>query len=154
MSDTNTDITGIDKVLLIKEIWRRSKCLNNSMFSYSPELTEKDIQHALKAHYVDILAGKLFRTYFTSNKLETYGYNRDHFPGAMQAIVEYIRLHTRWCIVVNFLADKKLRKLGPDLLRCLIGCLISPPIDEKFAMYVMDNYYDNDYYGLNPFKQV
>lgn len=94
MSNSQTvDISGLDKLTVLKAMWKNSKpaLFFNLTKITPPALNEEEARRSLKNGYVDYLCGRVIKTNFTTNRLDTWGYDRDNGDGALQRVVNSLR---------------------------------------------------------------
>jgi len=96
-SDSKTvDISGLDKFDVLKALWENSKTA--SFFSMipkmAPPLNEAEAREQLSSTrpYVDYLCGRVIKTDFSKDELDPWGYDRDNGQGAMQKVVNSLRI--------------------------------------------------------------
>lgn len=99
---TLVDISGIDKRLLLKELWSQSK--NASFFGQyglKCDINEDKIDSYINDNidsyingYIDYFCGRLIKSDLSGNMAESRFYDRDNGVGSFQSIVDRLRIPT------------------------------------------------------------
>ena len=97
------NVAGLDKRELILALWAKSK---TAKFFESPWSVASGIQAPINCNedeldkvlqhpemYADYLSGRVMKTRFKGDEVDPWGYDRENGPGAMQAVVNEMRLH-------------------------------------------------------------
>jgi hypothetical protein len=97
MTDSKTvDISGLDKMQVLKALWEESKTASffAMMPKMAPPFSESEAQNVMnsKRPYFDYLSGRVIKTDFTTDQLNPWGYDRDNGKGAMQRVVNSVKV--------------------------------------------------------------
>lgn len=87
------DIRGIEKSVLLKALWEKSKPA--SFFTLSrmnpPPMDQNEFNTALERGKADYLSGRVIKMDFSGDSVEPSGYDRDNGKGSVQRIVDSLR---------------------------------------------------------------
>lgn len=90
------DISGLDKVAVVRALWKASLVAHNAKI-FTPDLAAKtdlpdaDIREALSRGYINYLNCRLIRADFSGNSFSTDSYNRDNGYGAAEEVIAALR---------------------------------------------------------------
>lgn len=94
---TEIDITGLDKLRVLRALWEHSKPA--SFFQHMPQniipkFSIHEAQDLLLYGYVDYCCGRLIKTNFKTNMLNPAMYDREFGFGSMQKIIDELKKNT------------------------------------------------------------
>lgn len=87
------DISGLNKVDILREMWESTKPASFFSLGYGvpiPKWDESEARLAVSG-YIDYFQGRCIKTDLSKDIVDTFGYDRDHEPGALQRIVDRLR---------------------------------------------------------------
>jgi hypothetical protein len=93
MSATRVNIQGLNKVQLIRALWKK-QAVSAHYLAHAiplPELTDDKIQCALTEVYVYFLCGKYIEVDFSGNEVDSAAYNAHAGANAMETVVQNLR---------------------------------------------------------------
>jgi hypothetical protein len=87
------DISGLNKVELLKRLWEKQIVAGFFKFSGlpSPAFDKKEAESAVKKGYIDYFCGRAIKTDLSKNEVDTWLYNRDAGNNVFEEIVEVMR---------------------------------------------------------------
>jgi hypothetical protein len=86
------DITGIDKVELLRALYANAKVLGLGLLQYSAApLTQEEAKAALAHGYIDYLMGRVMKVDLTGDTLKPSLYDRDNGEGRAAQVVAQVR---------------------------------------------------------------
>ena len=87
------DISGLDKVELLKALWRRQKimgwCASHGLPSFDVDRVTEKLET-----YIDYWNGKCIKMNLSGDKVDAWCYDRDAGEGATQEVVDTLRRAT------------------------------------------------------------
>ena len=88
----SVNITGLDKVKLLRALWDSSKPA--SFFRIDgvppPKWDDRTAERDVKT-YIDYHQGRAIKTDLTGDEADPWGYDREYGPGAFQRVAESVR---------------------------------------------------------------
>ena len=89
------EISGVDKVLLLQELWNRQIVASfyNNMFTswMTPKFDEFEAHKAINGGYIDYFCGRCIKTDLRKNSVSPRLYDRDAGEGAFLRAVQAVR---------------------------------------------------------------
>jgi hypothetical protein len=91
MTDTQIDITDIDKVKLLEALWHKQKPA--AFFTFNlvppPSFDEKGAKQAV-TKYIDYFCGRCIKTNLSGDTVDPFLFDRDAGEGAFQSMVDQL----------------------------------------------------------------
>lgn len=89
MASEKVDITGLDKLVVLKALWSNSKVATfyANYPEMAPSFSEEQASRSLANGYVDYCCGRVIKADFRNCKLDSYGYDRDNGEGKMKQVI-------------------------------------------------------------------
>jgi hypothetical protein len=87
------DISGVDKLQLLKALWSSQKTASffTNIPSMAPAFDESAASAAIARGHIDYFSGRAIKADLSGDVAQPYLYDRDAGPGAMQRIVMQLR---------------------------------------------------------------
>lgn len=93
MSQNNVDITGLDKLVLLKNLW--NKAITAGLFfsspTRSPIFDEKEAKEALENNFIDYISGRPIKVQIWKNCVDPTLYDSYNGEGSFSSVIQDMR---------------------------------------------------------------
>ena len=90
-SNGNIDISGLDKVVLLKALYERAKPLGSGFLQYTPAPLSDEVAEKASKKYIDYLNGRVMKINISGDEVNTRLYNRDNGASAAEEVIQNIK---------------------------------------------------------------
>jgi len=88
----SVNISGLDKVQLLRELWNASKVAAFfTMSGIPPPSWNEALAREQIGSYVDYFQGRVIKSDLSGDMADSFGYDRDNGQGQMQRVVDKLR---------------------------------------------------------------
>jgi hypothetical protein len=93
MDSDQLDLSGLDKAVVLAALYDNARAQGMGWLHYTPNPMSIDEARALLSEttYFDYVNGRVLKVDLSTDRLDTYLYDRDNGPGAAKRVIEGLR---------------------------------------------------------------